>query len=86
MNEQPNKESPAREATEQIDALVREHFRSTSGDDAEAPISVSDRWGWAKSLHVDLELIDARLEKLCSPLPPEDEHETVPRYRLRQPA
>jgi len=72
--------------TEKIDELIREHFRATAGADDEAPVSVSDKWGWAKDLHVDLEVIDARLEKLCSAKPPRDEHETVPRYQLTRPA
>lgn len=72
--------------TEKIDELIREHFHTTAGADDQAPISVSDKWRWAKNLHVDLEVIDARLEKLCSAKPPRDEHETVPRYQLKRPA
>ncbi|MEQ8789302.1 MAG: cytochrome C oxidase subunit IV family protein [Pirellulaceae bacterium] len=75
-----------RDVTERIDDLIRQHFRTSGGESDEAPVSVSDKWGWAKDLQVDLRVIDARLEKLCSPKPPRDEHETVPRYQLKHTA
>jgi hypothetical protein len=83
MAVQSSKTIRATEATKEIDDLIRRHFLSSS-DEPAAAVSVADRWSWAKSLHMDLEIVDARLERLCERLPLEA-HDVVPRYRLKYP-
>ena len=85
MNSSRNRDNDVRRVIDKIDSLIRDHFRSSDGGAAEAVVSVNDKWSWAKSLHVDLELIEARLDKLCHPAAPRDEYEIVPRYRLKHP-